>query len=69
MKYYVVKSANGNMAIVSEWTDVDRAKVNYHDVCKTFWNAPDVIIGYVAILDSSFEVVEGYKECITHPEA
>lgn len=69
MKYYVVKSANGNMAIVSEWTDVDKAKVNYHDVCKTFWNAPDVIIGYVAILDSSFEVVEGYKECITHPEA
>lgn len=69
MKYYVVKSANGNIAIVSEWTDVDKAKVNYHDVCKTFWNAPDVIIGYVAILDSSFEVVEGYKECITHPEA
>ena len=54
MKYYVMKSANGNVSIESEWTDIN--------------NAPDVIIGYVAILDSSFEIVEGYKECITHPE-
>lgn len=68
MKYYVMKSANGNVSIASEWTDINSAKVAYHDVCKAYWNAPDVIIGYVAILDSSFEVVEGYKECITHPE-
>lgn len=68
MKYYVMKSANGNVSIASEWTDINGAKVAYHDACKAYWNAPDVIIGYVAILDSSFEVVEGYKECITHPE-
>ena len=68
MKFYVMKSANGNVSIVSEWTDRDKAKVAYHDTCKILWNAPDVLIGYVAILDDSFEVIEGYKECITHPE-
>ena len=67
MKYYVMKSANGNVSIESEWSDINSAKVAYHDVCKAYWNAPDVIIGYVAILSSNFEIAEGYIECITHP--
>ena len=68
MKYYVIKSVNGIVSIVSEWTDADKAKVDYHDACKTLWNAPDVIDGCVAIIDSQLYVVEDYKEYISHPE-
>lgn len=67
MKYYVVRSSNGNVAIVSEWSNIDSAKVAYHDTCKVLWNAPDVITGYVAILDYQLDTVQGYKEFITHP--
>lgn len=69
MKYYVVQVSNGNMSIVSEWTDINGAKVAYHDRCKTLWNAPDVITGYVAIMDTQLDVVEGYKEFISHPQS
>ena len=68
MKYYVIKSVNGIVSIVSEWTDADKAKVDYHDACKILWNAPDVIDGCVAIIDSKLYVVEDYKEYISHPE-
>ena len=68
MKYYVIQSSNGTVTVVSEWTDLDSAKVAYHDRCKVFWNAPDVIVGYVAIIDSQLDTVEGYKELISHTE-
>ena len=66
MKYAVQKVINGSFAIHSEWSDKDKAKVNYHDLCKTLWNASDVISAEVAIIDENLDVVEGYKERITH---
>lgn len=69
MKYYVVQSSNGNVSIVSEWSDLDGARVAYHERCKILWNAQDVITGYVAILDAQLDTVGGYKELITHPVA
>lgn len=69
MKYAVVKVINGHYFIHSEgWTDLSKAKVNYHGLCQTLWNAPDVITAEVKIMDENLDCVEGYKEYITHPE-
>ena len=44
MKYSIIKVVNGNYFIEAEgFTDLDKAKVNFHGVCQTLWNAPDVI--------------------------
>lgn len=68
-KYYVVQSSNGTISIVSEWDDLNKARVAYHDRAKVLWNAPDVIDGYVEIVYSAdLNVVDGYKEHITHPQ-
>jgi hypothetical protein len=68
MKYYVIQSSNENVSVVSEWTDLDKAKVAYHDRCKVLWNEQDVITGVVMIIDSALNTVSGYREFISHPE-
>lgn len=65
MKYYVSKSSNGTVSIVSEWSDLNKARVAFHDACKNMWNAQDVITGYVAIIDNQLDIVT--KEYISHP--
>ena len=67
MKYAIVKVINGNFSIDSEWTDnLKGAKVKFHDVAKTLWNAPDVLDAYVEIVDENLDCVEQYKEYIHH---
>ena len=67
MKYAIVKVINGNYFIDAEGiTDIASAKVQYHGLCKTLWNAPDVITGEVMIADENLDCVEGYKEFIQH---
>lgn len=66
MKYAIIKCSNGAFTIESEWTDVTKAKVQFHSVCQTLWNAPDVLTGEVMIADEQLNCVEGYKEFIHH---
>lgn len=67
MKYAVIKCVNGSYAIASEgWTDLTKAKVNYHSLCQTHWNASDVTTAAIMIVDENLDCVEGYKEFITH---
>ena len=66
-KYAVVKVTNGAFSIHSEWSDKDKAKVNYHDLCKTLWNASDVNTACCMIVDENLDNVENYKEFISHP--
>ena len=67
MKYSIVKVSNGNYFIDSEgYTDLNKAKVQFHKVCQTLWNAPDVISACVMIADENLDAVEGYKEVIRH---
>lgn len=67
MKYAIVKVSNGNYFIESEgYTDLNKAKVQFHSVCQAMWNAPDVISGCVMIADENLDAVEGYKEVIRH---
>ena len=72
IKYYVMFVSNGDLQLgqgnVTEWTDLDKAKAKFHSLCNTMWSAKDVITGYVAIIDNQFDIVEGYKEFITHPK-
>ena len=68
MKYSIIKCINGNYSIHAEgFTDLDKAKTNFHTLCATLWNAPDVIKACVIIADENLDAVEGYKEVITHP--
>lgn len=67
MKYAVIQCVNGNFSVVSEWSDLDKAKVNYHSVCTNLWNAQDVVAASVAIVDENLFALEKYKEFISHP--
>ena len=68
-KYYIIQSSNGNVTIKSEWDDINKAIVAFHQLCATLWNAQDVIEGYVEIVyPADLNVVDGYKEHITHPQ-
>ena len=67
MKYAIVKVINGNYFIHAEgMADINQAKVTFHGLCQTLWNAQDVITATVAIIDEQQDVVEGYKELIRH---
>ena len=67
MKYAVIKVINGTYSIHAEGiTDVNSAKVSFHGLCQTLWNAPDVVTAEVAIMDENLNVVQGYKEFISH---
>lgn len=67
MKYAIAKVINGNFSIHAEgFTELSAAKVNFHGLCQTLWNAPDVITGEVMIVDEQLDCVEGYKEFIHH---
>lgn len=67
MKYAIIKVINGAYSIHAEgFTDVASAKVAYHGLCQTLWNAPDVVTAYVMIVDEQLDVVEGFKEFIHH---
>ena len=67
MKYSIIKCVNGTYTIHAEGiTDLAAAKVQFHGVCQTLWNAQDVITAYVMIADEQLDAVEGYKEYINH---
>lgn len=68
MKYAVIKVVKGNFAIVSEHSDLNLAKVKYHDTCKVLWNAQDVIKAQVMIMDEDGGILYGYSETITHEQ-
>lgn len=67
MKLAIVKCINGNYSIHAEGiTALSSAKTQFHGLCQTLWNAPDVIAAFVMIVDEQLDVVEGYKEFIHH---
>ena len=68
MKYAVIKVINGNYSIHAEgFTDLNAAKVSYHGLCQTLWNASDVQTACVAIFDENLDIIPGYREFISHP--
>ena len=69
MKYAIVKVINGNYSIHAEGiTDVNNAKISFHGLCQTLWNAADVYTAMVMIVDENLDCVERYKEFIFHDD-
>ena len=66
MKYAIVQVINGNYSVVSETTDINAAKVQFHNLCAAFWNATDVDTACVMITDENLDCVQGFKEFISH---
>ena len=68
MKYAIIKVINGNYFIHSEGiADLSNAKTQFHGLCQSLWNAPDVVTAEVIIVDEYLECVENYREFINHP--
>lgn len=69
MTYAIIKVINGSYSVHAEGiTALASAKTNFHGLCQSLWNAPDVITATVKIVDENLDCVEGYKEYITHPK-
>lgn len=67
MRYSILKCINGNYFVHAEGiTDLAQAKTQFHGLCQTLWNTPDVITAYVMIADEQLDAVEEYKEFIHH---
>lgn len=67
MTYGIIKVINGTYHIHAEGiTGLASAKVQFHSLCQTLWNAPDVATAMVMIADENLDAVEGYKEYIRH---
>lgn len=66
MKYAIYKCINGNHSVHSETTELNSAKTQFHGLCQSLWNAPDVITAKVMIVDESLNCVEDYREFIHH---
>lgn len=70
MKYAILKVINGNFFVHAEdITDLGNAKTQFHGLCQTLWNAPDVQTAYVMIADEQLDAAEGFKEYIHHEPA
>ena len=70
MKYAIIKCINGSYSVHAESiTELAAAKVQFHGLCQTLWNATDVITAHVMIVDEQLDCVEGYKEFIHHQPA
>ena len=66
MKYAIIKCINGSFTIDSEHEELTPAKVRFHAVCQTLWNASDVVKAKVEIVDEQLTVVEDYREFVHH---
>ena len=67
MKYAILKVINGNYFVHAEGiTNLDSAKTQYHGLCQSLWNAPDVQTACVVIVDEFMNMEYGYKEFIRH---
>lgn len=64
-KFAVIKCVNGNFTIHAEgFTDLGKAKVSFHGLCQTLWNADDVQTASVIIVNENFYEVTGFHEVI-----
>lgn len=70
MTYAIIKVVNGNYSVHSEGiTTIANAKTQYHGLCQTLWNAPDVIKATVVIVDENMDCVLDCREFIYHEVA
>lgn len=66
MKYAIIKCSNGSFSVESEWSDLTKAKVQYHAVCQALWNAPDVVSAKVLLVDEQLICIDDCHEYVHH---
>lgn len=67
MKYAVIKCINGNFSVHAEgFTDINSAKISFHQFCAALWNDPGTEKATVKIVDEQLDCVENYREFIHH---
>lgn len=64
MQYAIISVINGNFKIEVESNDEQQVRVNFHQKCASLWNASDVSLAKVAIIDQQFNIL--LSEVITH---
>lgn len=62
MKYYVIYTSNGNLAInaITEHSTKEQAIAKYYDVCSLMWKDASVQTASVVMLDTYMNRVENY---------
>ena len=66
MTYAIVKVTDGNYNIDSEgYTNINSAKVQFHNLCSALWNDPGTTTACVMITDTNLNAVDGYREFIS----
>ena len=68
MKYSIIKCINSSFTVDSEHSELTLAKVRFHAICQTLWNAQDVVTAKVMIVDEQLNCVEDYREYIHHEQ-
>ena len=69
MLYAIIQVSNGANSVVAEGiTSLDSAKTTFHQRCAVLWNAPDVVLAAVMIVDNQLRLVNGYHEVISHAQ-
>lgn len=69
MALSIIQCVNGNYSVVAEGLEEGQsAKVNFHQRCATLWNASDVRVGEVAVMNEQLEVWDNCIEQIIHAE-
>ena len=58
MQYALITMINGNWKIEVETNNLQQAKVNFHNKCATLWNASDVTLARVWVVDQSLGIIE-----------
>ena len=65
-KYSTIKCVNGNFAINTETSNLTQAIIQFHDLARQLWNAPDVKTAKIAIMDEQLNIIDRYVEYIYH---
>ena len=58
MQYALITMINGNWKIEVETNNLQQAKVNFHQKCAALWNASDVTLARVWVVDQSLGIIE-----------
>ena len=64
MKYNIIQNADGNTSIVSEWSNINSAKQNFHNQCRILYADPDTTKAIVGLFDEQLNIVDEKKEWI-----
>ena len=66
MPYAVISIVNGTYHIDAECSTEQQALVSFHSRCTALWNAPDVSLATVKVVDQKLNTYGGHVETIMH---